>query len=89
MFIRDSLSRSSLRLFPPITSPAENEWNPPMERSTSNICTACKVYCVSEKRAKRRGDYKFTGRRDHEGSQTILRAPLSAIENLKNGYQER
>ena len=44
MFIRDNLSLSTFRSFPPITRPAENWWYGPMARSTSNICTAC---CLS------------------------------------------
>lgn len=42
MFILVSLSISSLRFFPPITSPAENEWYGPILRRTSKIWIAWK-----------------------------------------------
>lgn len=34
-------------------------------------------------------NHKFTGWGDHESSQAVLRAPLSAIEDLENRDQER
>lgn len=43
MFIFANRSRSPLTSFPPIIRPAEKEWYPPIERNTSNICTACRI----------------------------------------------
>lgn len=40
MFILESRSRSSFKLLPPITNPAEKLWYPPIDLSTSNIWTA-------------------------------------------------
>lgn len=56
MFILANLSFSTFTSFPPMTKPAENEWNPPMDRRTWNICTACvSSSSVAKSKLQRKG----------------------------------
>ena len=67
--------------------PAEKEWYPPIERSTSKICTAYEE--VDEYVKSGTGNTnQFTRRGDDQSTQTILRAPFDPIKHFKYWYEE-